>query len=279
MSKYTTEVRFICESLSGNIDSQGANDVDKVIAESWEKIFSPNIPFFEEEYRPILCQKILRHYYLREIGAETYGIWKMWLNTRMSEIMPYYNQLYKSTLLEYKPLEDVNVTRTHKRTTEDTKKEDTTNNETSGGTRGLTGNRTINSTNTDTTDMTATNKGTNRNLYSDTPQGTITGLENENYLTNARKVTDDTTGTNKGTVSSEGKSTNTYEDNETTSGTVEGTTSVSGTVNGTEDFSETITGKQGGGTFSAMLKEYRETLINVDMMVIENLSDLFMNLW
>ena len=31
MSKYTTEVRFICESLTGHDDSTGYDDIDSII--------------------------------------------------------------------------------------------------------------------------------------------------------------------------------------------------------------------------------------------------------
>ena len=74
MSKYTTEVRFICESKSGLEVSGGSGDVDNIIANSWNKIFTSKAPFFDEEYRSVLCQKILKHYYLREICCETVGI-------------------------------------------------------------------------------------------------------------------------------------------------------------------------------------------------------------
>lgn len=45
MSKYTTEVRFICEEKSGLDISVNSNDVNNVIANSWNKIFTTNTPF------------------------------------------------------------------------------------------------------------------------------------------------------------------------------------------------------------------------------------------
>ena len=96
--------------------SGGSSDVDNIIANSWDKIFTSKAPFFDEEYRSILCQKILKHYYLREICSETVGIWILWMNTRLEEIMPYYNQLYESAKIEFNPMYNVNLTREHKRT-------------------------------------------------------------------------------------------------------------------------------------------------------------------
>ena len=115
MSKYTTEVRFICEEKSGLDISVNSNDVNNVIANSWNKIFTTNTPFFDEEYRSVLCQKILKHYYLREIGCETVGVWLLWMNTRLEEIMPYYNQLYESAKIKFNPMHDVELTREYNR--------------------------------------------------------------------------------------------------------------------------------------------------------------------
>lgn len=227
MSKYTTEVRFICESLSGLEESKGVNDVDTIINNSWDKIFTTSVTFFDPAYKSVLCKKILKHYYLREICSETVGIWKLWMNERLEMIMPYYNQMYESQTLVFDPLKDVNVTRTYNKETD--------------GTENTTG----------TSEGTSNN--TNRDLFSDTPQGAITGLENENYLTNARKVTD--TGTTTGE----------YENNRD--------------ANTTEEYVETLLGKHGSGTYSKMLSEFRETFLNIDAMVIEEFSDLFFGLW
>ena len=295
MSKYTTEVRFICESKSGLENSSGADNVDEVIAGAWNKIFTSKAPFFDESYRSILCQKILKHYYLREICCETVGIWKLWMNERLETIMPYYNQLYESAKIEFNPMHDVDLTRKHERNVEGTSKEDGTRTQTtketkedsSEASRNLTGNRDTDTTGDVTRSTTNTSDETKRDLYSDTPQGAITGLENENYLTNARKITDNinTTGNeqtntteNTGTVYTENENTN-GSTNGTTNGTLNGTTSNTGSSNTTEDYLESIVGKQGTESFSSLLNKFRETFLNIDMLVIEEFSDLFFGLW
>lgn len=311
MSKYTTEVRFICESKSGLEVSGGSGDVDNIIANSWNKIFTSKATFFDEEYRSVLCQKILKHYYLREICCETVGIWTLWMNTRLEEIMPYYNQLYESELIKFEPLNDVNLTRKHDRTVDGTEERNGETSDTANGTKEITNNGTKNTTNNGTREVTGTNdtketvtsdtttsaesNETKRDLYSDTPQGAITGLENENYLTNARKITDNVTSSgsedtdttrnidndyteNDTTNNTENTTTNNTE-NMTTNDTKTGTNKVTGTSNTTEDYLETLIGKQGSGTYSKMLMEFRETFLNIDMMVINEFSDLFFGLW
>lgn len=47
----------------------------------------------------------------------------------------------------------------------------------------------------------------------------------------------------------------------------------------TDEYIDHIVGKQGVGSYSKYLKEFRETFLNIDMMIINELSDLFMNLW
>lgn len=279
MSKYTTQVRFICESKSGLEVSGGSGNVDNIIAGSWNKIFTSKAPFFDEDYRSVLCSKILKHYYMREICCETVGIWTLWMNTRLEEIMPYYNQLYESAKIEFNPMHDVDLTRKHERNVEDTKEENGTRTETSDGKRTLTGNRDTDTTDNGTRNTTSGSNETKKDLYSDTPQGAITGLENENYLTNARKITDNVKGTGNEETNTTGKSVTDYTETENTDNNVNRETINTGSSNTMEDYLETVVGKHGTESFSSLLNKFRETFLNIDMMVIEEFSDLFFGLW
>ena len=236
-------------------------------------------PFFDEEYRSILCQKILKHYYLREICCETVGIWTLWMNTRLEEIMPYYNQLYESAKIEFNPMHNVDLTSKHERNVEGTSKEDGTRTDNTTGKRTLTGNRDTDNTSVGTRNTTNSSDETKRDLYSVTPQGAITGLENENYLTNARKITDNVNGTGNEETNTTEKSGTDYSETEDTTGKIDGVTSNTGKTNTTEDYLETIIGKQGTESFSSLLNEFRETFLNIDMQVIEEFNDLFFGLW
>lgn len=279
MSKYTTEVRFICESKSGLENSSGADNVDEVIAGAWNKIFTSKAPFFDENYRSVLCQKILKHYYLREICCETVGVWKLWMNERLETIMPYYNQLYNSELIKFNPLYDVDITRKHDRTVDGTEERNGETTDTANGTREVTGTNDTKETGTSKTTTSAKSDENKRDLYSDTPQGAITGLENENYLTNARKITDGVTSSGNEGTNTTRDTDNDYTENETTNNTKNGTNTVTGTSNTTEDYLETLVGKQGSGTYSKMLMEFRDTFLNIDMLVIDEFKDLFFGLW
>ena len=258
MSKYTTEVRFICETLAGFDESAGASRVDEVLDGSWDKIFE-NFDIFEPEYRKVLCKKILKHYYTREIGFETFGLWKLKLNTRMQEIMPYYNKMYYSADLEYNPLQQIDYTKTvnDARTKSGTSQDASTRNKTSNETD-----------NTATSGQTS-DSNTKKDLFSNTPQGGLNGIENETYLTTAEKITDSASGTSSSMKAN------------TKTGTYGDSFSKSSNENhndyGTR--TEIITGKLGGASYSELIQEYRKAVLNVDMMIIENLSDLFLGLW
>ena len=110
ISKYTTELRYICEEYANLDKSEGFNSIPLIIARSWEKVFDFPFEVFDQNYRQVLCKKIIMHYYTREIGFETVGLWKLKMQTKLNEIMPYYNKLYETTLLEYDPLIDADYT-------------------------------------------------------------------------------------------------------------------------------------------------------------------------
>ena len=211
MSKYTTELRFICETSVGYEESQGYDKVEDIIQAAIPIIFNFDFPIFDENYRNVLCTKIIKHYYTREISEETLGLWRLRLNAKMNEIMPYYNKLYEAWSAEFNPLYDTDITTNHQ----------------------------LDRNNQQTGDSTV------YDLYSDTPQGALTGVDNENYLTSANKSTTDAT-TN---------------------------------ITSTDQYLETITGKRGGQSYSQLLGEFRDNLINIDMMVISELSVLFFQLW
>lgn len=253
MSKYTTEVRFICENSAGLSESEGAYNVDSILDKCWNKVFNFDFPIFDENYRQVLCRKILKHYYTREIAHETVGRWKLALNAKLNEIMPYYNQLYKSELLEFNPFYDVDLTRSRN----------------GSGTSNRTSNNT--ETNIGTSENSSSDSSTSNtdtlNRFSDTPQNSMDtqGIADSVPLTTVTKVNEDNTTTNKST------DTLTRNDTKTGNGTEN--------INNTDKYIETVKGKQGTENYSSLLKKFRETFLNIDMMIIDDCSDCFFTLW
>lgn len=299
MSKYTTEVRYICETLAGLSESVGYADIEQVIKNCLPKVFDFNFPIFDESYRSVLETKILRHYYTREIGLETVGLWKLKLSTKLNEIMPYYNKLYKSELIKFNPLYDVDLTRERKIEGKGTKDTENSENRSGNNNTETTQNNdsTVKETGRDNGNTTGTANGTQNqntngngtNMYSDTPQGAITDLQAGRYLTNATidsatntftgtssdTTTQTTENTNNSTVDSSGSADSTTESDFNSK--IDGFSNT--TLSNTEDYLERVIGSNGGESFSKRLNDYRSTFINIDMMVINELEDLFFGLW
>lgn len=390
---------------------------------AYPSIFSDYIPFFDESYKEVLYIKILRHYYTREIGLETVGLWKLKLNTKMAEIMPYYNQLYQSELLKFDPLKNTQYSVKSKRTFDGKNILDGTQKTDTNSDTDFIGNRKTDNTDTEitktdrnqdttanfnqdekenfgknttrvydsqtqhefneentqnygktetqthnTTDETTINSATNyegkettknivpeefENLtkYSDTPQGSIENIKSGKYLTNVTAVVtpksesdsiktfENRTDKNSGStaLTKTGNDTTTFsgsdvllkngtttdtktgEDTDKESGEnskilmsnnienqhetsdsniknilngnekiknttilksdVLGKTDNTTKINNIDDYIESVFGKQGSETYSEMLIKFRDTFLNIDMLVIDNLESLFMGLW
>ena len=316
MGKYTTEVRYICETYAGLDESVGYDSIEEVVEKAYPKIFkTKEIPMFEgesDEHRALLFKKILLHYYTREIGYETVGLWKLKLNQKLMEIMPYYNQLYESELIKFDPLKNVDVTKTHTgeynddekvdnlRNTENhkgshTEQESDTNEDVT-----LRHSRTTSQGNDVRTNDVVSN-GEKWTLFSDTPQGGINGIANasngsvsdNSYLTNATHEI--ATPDEQSVTQSHGTITETYnidgDKKDNTKGHAEVDTKTTENSNGkitddniknnkgTDEYENKDIGKIGTETYSEMLEKYRDTFLNIDLMVIEKLEPLFMGLW
>lgn len=307
MSKYTTEVRYICEQKAGLQESVGFNNINSVLDKSWDKIFTTNWEIFDESYRKILCEKILRSYYTREICAETVGLWQLWLDSTLCEIMPMYNQLYKTTIYEFNPLYNTDMTTTFTKTvtgndsktttgnnskwndmstsSKNTKTDDYTVKDSSKTDSTSKGNTNLESSNNDTFDET--------NKFNDTPQGGVNGIESGNYLTDIRMISRTGTTTNSSDENSTSSLNGTYTNENLNKGTTvnEGTTrsnttetgttnaSETGTSETTETWTEKVMGKNNSENYGQLLVEFRKSIINIDKMIIDELKPLFMQLW
>lgn len=231
MSKYTTELRWVIE-----------NGYDLQLNE---------YPIFDENYRDELNQKIINHYYFREIGFETVGLFRFYLKQTLNEIMPYYNQLYESALLEIDPLNTINFTETLTRT------------KIGNNTKNFNEDTTVNSNGDSNSNST---KNTNfKDVESDTPQGmlSIGNIEGELYASYARiSKNEDTTNS---TAHQETTDTQKRKNDEK--------------INREDNENYTRTEKGNRESQSELLMKYRQTFLNIDMQVINELNDLFMGLY
>lgn len=179
-------------------------------------------PIWNESYRNILNKKILDHYYMDEIGYETAELFKHFLNARMREIMPYYNDLYNNQeKIISDTLENVDLYESSSR----------------------------NNTNSVSTESSSISN--NKNLFQDTPQGQIdfTDLESQKWATNLTM--------NKNNIN----------DNSSSNG------------ENNEEYTRHVHGNNGKDYKIKMLIDIKDNLYNIDMRIIDDLKELFMQIY
>lgn len=211
--------------------------------------------FYQGEAKTAFEQKVIDHYYFRQIGSETVGRFLHQFKTKVREIMPYYIQLYESEKIqdEVNPFDNYLLEETFERTVK--------NNSSNTSTSGI--NQTSNGTRTDATTSNVDTKGNNK--FSDTPQGTIENLDT--HLTNATVTHDETVTAYNGTSGT----IDNLESSATNTGTEEGEQ--------TEEYRIYRHGNIGVQTFGDELQKYRDVMLNIDMLVINELNCLFLGVY
>lgn len=232
MANYTVQVKTIIENLT--LDDSDSSILDRIDL-ACPKIFDFDFPCWNEQYKLVLERKILLRYLMKEIGLETVALWKVFLNERLNSIMPYYNQLYLSTVKEYDYTKDFSST------------------ETVTSTKGTV----VDVTNTNSVNMTTTNTAGKKTVIvdSDIPQAYVeTG----------------------------GKYASTITENENSGSDVIADTGTTGIIAKTiNSGSDVLSTRRSGNNvnISDLIMKYRDTLINIDNMIVADMSDLFMKIY
>ena len=238
-------------------------------------------PIFDENYRATLNGKIIDHYFFREIGQETAAQFRFYLNRTMNEIMPYYNKLYESELLKFNPFYNVDhELRSDKANALTSSRSDSTkthgNSTTDNSVTGIT-----NDTNSSTATNTSQQSNADKNVHSDTPQGLlqIDNIDDEVYASTADYGKNSAESTANSTGSSLHNSVNQSTQTGANSNDMTMQSGGNSLQNGIENYISHVVGKEGTETYSEMLIKFRETFLNIDMMIINDLADLFMNVY
>lgn len=152
MSKYTMELRKLFEPITYKDTLFTRSEV-----EGFFKDYELSDYLTQEQINVInnagiwskdrLAKKIVDHYYMREIGFETIGLFIHYAKITMEEIMEEYLPLIYSSSIQYDPLVNVDFTETFNR---DTKTDNNGNSQ-----------------------STSSSNGTALGINSDTPQGQI----------------------------------------------------------------------------------------------------------
>lgn len=184
-----------------------------------------NYPIFAEDYREWLNQQIKDQFWNREIGMESVSMFKLALRRKLNQVMPYYNEQYKTSLIAagVDPLTTIGIENNSENTGKSTSNADSA------------------------TDSESDSKS--RATSSDFPQTALSGngdyasagndsvSKTQSKSTAGEKSTAEQSGNNKATI------------------------------------------KGFNGQVSVLLMQHRQTLVNVDVMLLNDLDDLFFGLW
>ena len=156
MAKYTMELRTVIEYTSREEVENYFKDYclnNYLRPNEIESILTANIWSKDR-----LASKIVDHYYMREIGYETIGLFKHYCKVYMQEIMERYLPLIYSSSINYDPLVNVDYTESF--------------------TRNITG--------SGSTESSSENSASGLSVNSDTPQGQISkeSILNGQYASN-----------------------------------------------------------------------------------------------
>lgn len=181
-------------------------------------------PIFDTAYRGVLNGLIIDEYWNQEIGVETIDLFVMTLRKKMDQIMPYYNDLYRTQTLEFDPLKSIDIHTVNVSQMEGTEEAQSTNES-----------------------ETQTDAGA-RAVNSNFPQTALAA--DADYATSA---------------------TDTNSDSDVVASSTQNTNAQSNTTNNSDS---TVTGYQ--GNISNLLQAYRNVLININMMILDEIKDCFM---
>ena len=121
MSKYTIELRELFTPIKFNPPLYTRAEVENFFKdyEISDYLTPEQIEVVESNglwSKDKLARKIVDHYYMRELGQETIGLWKHYVKVTMQELMEEYLPLIYSSAISYDPLVNVDYTETFERT-------------------------------------------------------------------------------------------------------------------------------------------------------------------
>lgn len=308
------------------------SDVNTVIDNTYDWLFNFNYPCSEltESEKRSLEKHFCMHFYTREIGFETFGLFKLKLQSKLMDIMPKYNKLYALEHMNLDFFADVD----YYKKLDGTVEQDGTTNKRSGyidhrnsgkettttsgsysdqnsgtNTDVKTGKvkNTSGGTNTHATSGSYkdTDSGADITLFSDTPQGQIDITPSAAYVTTVTKNnkggSTERTFTNYQDTDTAGQWNETEFQNETNTNTDQRKTTrtfdnykVENENNKVlRDFYENLLDEidktdtthnlervygNMGNNLDKFIK-YRDNVMNLELMIIDECKDLFMSLW
>lgn len=205
MAKYTFELRDLFTPVKFNPPLYTRTQVENFFKdyELTDYLTSEQISVINEFgvwNKDKLARKIVDHYYMRESGFETIGLFKHYAKVTMQELMEKYLPLIYSASIEYDPLVNVDYTETFERE--------------------------ANVENTGNSTSESSNNSSGIGINSDTPQGQV----NKQSILAGTYATSTTTSENESSINDEVNTSSESTNNESYTKNVKGNSGVSATA-------------------------------------------------
>ncbi|MBO7611739.1 MAG: hypothetical protein J6T23_05965 [Elusimicrobia bacterium] len=248
MGKYTIQLRTICDLFGRQeVESWFTNyNLENYLLPSQIQTINKN-PLWTKQK---LAEKIVDHYFMREIGLETPALFKHYAKVTMQEIMGRYLPIIYTNAIEYDPLVNVDFTETFER-------------EINGNAVGNVSNESSGEgSSNSSSDNTASGLGVN----SDTPQGQI---NKQNIL--------------QGKYASKTNADETESHIEDETNTQTSSSSSTDSTSQTETTESSTLHKKGNDgsltTVQNLIKQFRDIISSTDEKIINELNSLFMGIY
>lgn len=271
MAKYTAMIKEFCDQFQ-----DGTKKSSELIELARTELFDFDYPIFDEAYKNVFETHFIRNFYMREIGFETFGLFKFHLETWMIINMPYFNKLFESELIEFDPLINSKVDQTYTKKTDTVRDSQRNDENNSSLDRKTTSDNTKTGTNTDhldsSTDKTSTGKSTNtnsqemnqsdddftRDIEADTPDSRLelTTNDGEGVLEYASKIKEQNTNNAS---------------NQTTTGTSDTENSLNDTESSTQSGTHTM--NQSDNTIGTESNTFNDNKISTTNDTINTMDD------
>lgn len=241
----TTSIGFLLAYYGGVNIYAGENTGFDLVEKYYATLFDFDFPFYvENEKIRVEFEKYLCYTYFNEsIAFETPDAWKFAFKQKMLEIIPYYKELYRTTLFEYEPL--INHVFTSSDNVNETNITDYTNNGTTSEKSEI------------STDGNGSSTSDSQNITSDAPQINFSQNDYASGMTRGQQK-NSIKNSEKKTTSDSGKS-----------------STVSKNI---DDKNRNLKHEEKGfsGSYQEEIKKIRENILNINKMICDDCYDLFM---
>lgn len=256
--------------------------VDQLIENGKDKFFNFTFPWYADDNTGLDDFKnlFLRKNYMKQIGQETTAQFKLYVQARLMEKMPLYKQLYESSLIEYDPLVNRKLTTTTNENENEERGKESENIVSNTATGRTEQNNDVNRNGTSTenrnSDSNMNTETNNQSFHSENPEITMANKDYASTMDREKK-----TEAGSGSENVDGNkyvNDSTIENNNSESSA---SSNESGNLTENEkkernkNGNETIEGFYGESQSDAILK-YRETILNLNEMICNDMNDLFL---